>query len=248
MVNSLWAGLLEGLFPNHCVLCDLRCHRAHPLCSACEDELQANTSCCDRCAIPLARHSHPIPPGPVALRLCGRCQQSPPPFQRVIAPWLYCEELAHIIHRWKFHGEIRLTPLLASLWLQRAGTPEPVDLLVPVPLHWRRLWQRGFNQSELLCRQLQALDPAIAAAGLNQRAARRRRATSPQAGAGAARRASNMRGAFTVRGRYANLRVAIVDDVLTTGATASALATELRAAGADHVEVWCLARTPAPEA
>ncbi len=189
-----------------------------------------------------------MPSGPAAPQLCGRCQQSPPPFQRVIAPWLYCEELAHIIHQWKFNGETRLTPLLARLWLQRADTPGPVDILVPVPLHWRRLWQRGFNQSELLCRQLRALAPGIATARLDHRSARRRRATTPQAGAGAARRASNMRDAFTVRGRYANLRVAIVDDVLTTGATASALAAVLQKAGAEHVEVWCLARTPAPGA
>jgi len=165
----------------------------------------------------------------------------------VVAPWLYCESLAHIIHRWKFSGETRLTPLLAQLWLRQSAAPDPVDILLPVPLHWRRLWWRGFNQAELLARQLRSLAPDIRAARLDCRSVRRRRAGTAQARAGAAQRVANMRGAFTAHGRYANLRIAIVDDVLTTGATAAALAGVLRGAGASHVEVWCLARTPAPD-
>ena len=245
MVNSLGAAMLEGLFPNYCVLCGLRSLRPMPLCGSCEAELQANSHCCSRCAIPLSpvrsgSKGEPAPPG-----LCGRCLQAPPPFQRVVAPWLYCESLAHIIHRWKFSGETRLTPLLAQLWLRQSAAPDPVDILLPVPLHWRRLWWRGFNQAELLARQLRSLAPDIRAARLDCLSVRRRRAGTAQARAGAAQRVANMRGAFTAHGRYANLRIAIVDDVLTTGATAAALARVLRVAGAGHVEVWCLARTPA---
>lgn len=76
---------------------------------------------------------------------------------------------------------------------------------------------------------------------------KRTRVTSPQSGLNAARRRANLSGAFTVNGRYDNLRVAIVDDVFTTGATATELARALRAAGAKTLEVWCLARTPGPD-
>lgn len=238
MVNSLLATALSGLFPDYCCLCGLRSFRPLPLCPDCEGELQANASCCYRCAIPLPRVAGPT--------LCGACLHAPPPFARVIAPWLYCERLGHLIRRWKFHGERRLTPLLATLWLQQADQPGAIDLLVPVPLHWRRLWRRGFNQSELLCRQLCSLAPQRMPARMDHRGLRRSRPTPAQSGMGAAQRAANLRNAFTARKRYDNLRIAIVDDVFTTGATAAALALTLQGAGAGHVEVWCLARTPAP--
>ncbi len=241
VVNRALDALLCGLFPEYCRLCGLRSHRPLPLCNACQSEFQANIVCCSRCAIPLPGSAHR--PADV---LCGKCLHSPPPFDRVIAPWLYCEQLAYLIQRWKFHGERRLTPLLASLWLMQVPGPSPVDVLIPVPLHWRRLWQRGFNQSELLARQLRSSAHGPGAAALDHRCVRRSRATRPQSGMGAAQRARNLKGAFTVHHRYDNLRVAIIDDVFTTGATAAAMADTLRGAGADHVEVWCLARTPAP--
>lgn len=245
MVDSFWDTLLEGLFPNYCILCGLRSHRPLPLCQACEGELQANKHCCRCCAIPLAAAVDR--PGQTSWPLwCGNCLRDPPPFDRVIAPWLYCEQLAFLLHRWKYQGDRRLTPMLAAMWLRQAGPIAAVDAIIPVPLHWRRLWRRGFNQSELLARQLHSLDFLFTPAELHHRSVRRSRATTAQSSIGARKRAANLRGAFTVHRPYANLRVAIVDDVLTTGATAAALARALRSAGASRVDVWCLARTPAP--
>ena len=241
MVNKHLTAMLAGLFPDYCTLCGLHSDRCLPLCSKCEEELQPNRSCCYQCAIPLSPTLKAAPGV-----LCGKCQQSEQAYDRVIAPWLYCEQLAHLILRWKFHGERRLTPLLASLWLREIEEAIPVDVLVPVPLHWRRLWQRGFNQSELLCRQLRSITPALGPARLDHRGVRRTRATPAQSRMGAVQRAANLSGAFTAQKRYDNLRIAIVDDVFTTGATAAAMATTLRDAGASHVEVWCLARTPGP--
>lgn len=246
LVNRISA-LAEGLFPNYCVLCGLRSYRALPLCLACEQDMQANSRCCYRCAIPLAPAGGPAGEAvPERELLCGSCLQSPPAFQRAIVPWLYCEQMSHIIHRWKYGGETRLTDLLATLWLQQPPAVAPVDLIIPVPLHWRRLCRRGFNQAELLCRSLRAKSPGIRCAGFDHRSVRRARATAAQSGMSARARAANIRGAFTACGRYANLRVAIVDDVLTTGATCHTLAGLLLQAGASHVETWCLARTPAP--
>ena len=241
MVNRITAAFCNGLFPADCALCGLRSHRQLPLCVPCQGELQPNHSCCYRCAIPL-----PPVAGAATLQLCGQCQHSPPPFHRVIAPWLYCERLAYLIQRWKYQGETRFTPLLAALWLQQVGGPARLDLLLPIPLHWRRCWHRGFNQSELFCRELRAARPALAGVPVAHQLVRRHRATAAQSGKNASQRARNLRGAFTARGPCDNLRVAIVDDVLTTGATATAVASVLHTAGASHIEVWCLARTPAP--
>lgn len=245
MVNRSITALLDGLFPQYCSLCGLRSNRQYPLCQYCESELQTNTRSCRHCALPLPHLYDPASHGGPGL-LCGNCLQKPPLFNRVIAPWLYCERLAFLIHRWKYHGEQRLTPLLASLWLQQVGELDPVDAIIPVPLHWRRLCQRGFNQSYLLCRQLRSSSKVIATAPLQHRLVRRQRATAAQSGIGASERTANLSGAFTVQQPCDNLRVAIVDDVLTTGATAASLAGALRRAGARQVDVWCLARTPAP--
>ena len=94
--------------------------------------------------------------------------------------------------------------------------------MVPVPLHWRRQWWRGFNQSQLLCRALRAACPELAALPIAARAISRKRATAAQSGMNARQRARNLQGAFTVHEPCDNLRVAVVDDVLTTGATAAA--------------------------
>ena len=241
MVNKQIGRLLEGLFPNHCVLCGLRSQRPVPLCLACEQDFSSNDNCCLRCAIPL-----PVRRAVNTPRVCGLCQHSPPPFHRTLAPWLYSEHMAYLIHRWKYHGERRMTPLLAALWRQRVPVTTSIDTLVPVPLHWQRLWRRGFNQSELLCRQMQATCPQLRACKTAPHLVKRTRATAAQPGMNASQRSANLRGAFTVILPCDNLRIAIVDDVLTTGATATAMASALAAAGACHIEVWCLARTTAP--
>ena len=245
-VNRAGRRLLDALLPQHCALCGLRSHRALPLCPDCEAELSPNPDCCARCAIPLPP-ALPADAMDKAARSCGNCLRKPPPFAQVIAPWLYSEYLGQLIHLWKFSGELGMTPLLATLWLQRAE-PAPVDVLVPVPLHWWRQWRRGFNQSELLARQLQRSNPTLAAVPIDTRLLLRQRATAVQSGSNAQARAQNLRGAFTVGRPCDNLRIAVIDDVFTTGATATEVAGTLSRAGASHIEIWCLARTPAPGA
>ncbi|MEP1596630.1 MAG: ComF family protein, partial [Halieaceae bacterium] len=187
-------------------------------------------------ALPLATASE-------LTRLCGRCLTQPPAFDQVRAAWLYDPQLAALITAWKYHRDLRLTPLLASLLLVGHAAGEPPDLILAVPLHWRRLLWRGFNQSQEL---------VAAAFGQQQPRAQvlvcKRRMHSPaQSSLGARQRNTLPAHAFTVQGRCDNLRVALVDDVMTTGATAHALSLKLKAAGASHVEVWCIARTPAPD-
>jgi len=166
----------------------------------------------------------------------------------VVVPWIYDEQLAHLIHRWKYRGDIKLTALLARLWLQQVQLPTTpsIDVIVPVPLHWRKMMYRGFNQSDLLCRQLHRQSMALSSVKINSKLLRRHRATTAQSGNTARQRAGNLRAAFTALLPCDNLRIAVVDDVLTTGATAAAVCGVLREAGAQHIELWCLARTPPP--
>ena len=237
MVNRFAGRLIGNIFPQTCRLCGLASERDIPLCHLCQKALPRNQHHCAQCAVPLA-------PTCDAARICGRCLRQPPAFDRVRAPWLYDPQLAALITAWKYRRDLRLTPLLATLLLTGQTPSTQADLIVAMPLHWRRLLWRGFNQAQEVVgvafgQQKPPSDAPVC----------KRRMHSPaQSGLGVRQRNTLPANAFTVRGRCDNLRVALVDDVMTTGATAHALSLGLKAAGASHIEVWCIARTPAPEA
>ena len=236
-VNNTAASLLEAVFPQYCLLCQLRSFSPLPLCADCFAHLQGNDHACGRCALPLAA---------TAAGLCSQCSAQPPAFDSVIAPLVYEPHIALLISRWKFQRERRLTRLLALLWLAWVIPPTDRDLLLPVPLHWRRLLWRGFNQAALLGLAIRNREPQLASVPLRNRILQRRRATPAQASLNARQRGANLQTAFRVGADVRGLRVAVIDDVMTTGATADAIARSLKAAGAADVQFWCLARTPAP--
>ncbi|MFO7551425.1 MAG: ComF family protein [Haliea sp.] len=236
-VNNTAASLLEAVFPQYCLLCQLRSFSPLPLCEECFSHLQGNNHACERCALPLAA---------TAAGLCSQCSAQPPAFDSVIAPLVYEPHIALLISRWKFQRERRLTRLLALLWQAWVIPPTDRDLLLPVPLHWRRLLWRGFNQAALLGLAIRNREPQLASLPLRHGILQRRRATPAQASLNARQRGANLQTAFQVRGDVRGLRVAVIDDVMTTGATADAIARSLKAAGAADVQLWCLARTPAP--
>jgi ComF family protein len=178
--------------------------------------------------------------------LCGRCLETPPPFIKARSALVYDRSVVDIIHCFKYKGKAQLAHPLGILMCQafeRFWEDESVDLVLPVPLHQRRARQRGFNQAGLLAAEwrqhLQARDVPIATGVLV-----RTGATSSQTGLGRRARKSNIRGAFTVRQpeRIEGCHLLLVDDVITTGATAGECARVLLANGARQVDVLALAR------
>ncbi|WP_277373002.1 ComF family protein [Pseudomonas sp. AA-38] len=224
----------------HCQLCDETTdHPRHDICTACEAELPWLGSHCQICALPL----------PAQGMICGACQKKPPAFARVEAPWRYAFPVDNLITRFKHQGQWPFGRLLGELLaehLQHAydeGLPRPQALLA-VPLARRRERQRGFNQARMLADwlgralQIPAPDDWLV----------RTQDTPAQQGLDAATRKRNLRQAFQVvdAAKIAGQHLALVDDVLTTGTTANTLARLLLRAGAERVDVYCLARTPPP--
>ena len=223
----------------HCTLCDEPADTPHSLCVSCESELPWLGARCQVCALPL----------PHAGLTCGGCLQRPPSFDRVEAPWRYAFPVDSLITRFKHQAKWPLGRLLGELLshhLRHAfdeGLARP-DLLLPVPLAERRQRQRGFNQAALLGQWLsEQLHLPV-----QQHWLQRVIDTPAQQQLDAATRKRNLRRAFTLApaSRIGGLHLALVDDVLTTGATAESLARLLKKAGAARVDIYCLARTPKP--
>jgi ComF family protein len=154
-----------------------------------------------------------------------------------VAPLAWSFPVDALVSRFKYGGALHYGALLGRLLAAACAGRRP-DAIVPVPLHRTRLAERGFNQALELARPL----ARSLGAPLLHDACRRVGATPPQAGLAARQRYRNLRGAFVATTAVQSMRVAIVDDVLTTGSTAASLGCELLAAGAAEVEVWAVAR------
>ncbi len=179
--------------------------------------------------------------------LCGRCLEQAPSFNMARAALVYDRSAVDIIHCYKYKGKTRLAaPLGTILWraFVRYWEGRPVDLVLPVPLHRRRLRRRGFNQSDLLLREWQTHSHPSAVPPMGAGVLARTRTAAPQAGLGRRERESNIRGVFTVRRpeQVDGRNILLVDDVITTGATAGECARVLLANGAARVDVLALAR------
>jgi len=226
---------LACLIPRRCVLCHAPSGTSS-VCAGCCDDLPWLAPGCTGCGAPLPEGLSPP--------RCLRCSGGRPAPVRIRAALAYAYPVDRMITRAKFHGQLYFARALGELLAGRlpalalAGEPLP-DLLVPMPLHRRRLAERGYNQAlEMSYPVAEALrlKPAIALC-------RRQRETREQSGLSASARRVNVRGAFTVSGDCRGARIAVIDDVVTTGSTAAALALALRRAGALRVEIWAVART-----
>lgn len=219
-----------ALLGQDCFLCGDDAHDAM-ICGACDAALPRLHVCCMRCAVPLAREG-----------VCGECQRHAPLFDAALAVFEYRFPLDRLVQRFKYSGDLAVGRWLALQLAQRAFDRARPDLLVAVPLTPLRLRRRGFNQAMEIAQVLsKRLGVRREIGGLA-----RVRDTEPQPGLGRRERRANLRDAFRCELALDGEHVALVDDVVTTGATADAIADALKGAGAGRVSVWALARTPDP--
>jgi len=222
------------LLPWRCVLC-AGAGAGRDLCARCAATLPDAGPGCARCGVPLA--------APAAA--CGACLRRPPRYAALAAAFRYAWPLDRLVQDYKFAHALATGAVLAALLAERFATRvAALDLIVPVPLARPRLAARGFNQALELAR------PVARASGthLVSHALVRTRDAAPQSTLASAARRAAVRGAFRANAEVVGARVALLDDVVTTGATADACARALVAAGAKSVEVYALARAAPPRA
>jgi ComF family protein len=222
--------LLAWIFPAYCPLCGARVSDDTGLCQGCLKNLPRHRAACPRCAAPTGDGG----------TLCGRCQQEPPAFQAAFAPFAYRPPLDKLIVDLKFHRRLHLSRTLGLLLTRELGASIPRSVvIVPIPLHNARLRERGYNQALEIARETgKALSLPV-----DYRSLVRTRATAPQTKLPHQERRKNVRGAFACPQPPAWRHVILLDDVLTTGATANEAALTLIRAGVERVSVWAVART-----
>ena len=218
------ARLASLLFGGSCFLC--RGGASDLLCPACEADLpRLPRELCARCALPSPRGDP-----------CGRCLAHPPHYDATVAALAYSFPADALVHALKFRGELALGALLSGRLAQRLPNGPRIDFLVPVPLSRERLRQRGYNQSVEIARHL-------GQGRLLVDACERSRDTAPQLELPYEQRRRNVKGCFLARRAFDGAVVAVVDDVMTTGATLDEMARVLKAAGASRVVNWVVTRT-----
>lgn len=232
--------ILDLVYPEICPLCMLRLHPTEQiLCEPCRAQiLTEDTWRCEFCG------ATGIPPSPREGEPCPQCPPLGAPYQGVLAAVHYHSVSAQCVYRFKYHGRLEIGNLIADMMITRLSEPinelrGRIDWIVPVPLHWRRRWSRGFNQSDLLANRLgQHLGIPVV------HVLRRKRHTRMQTRIPREHRARNVAGAFEVQ-RSAPRElpgILLIDDVVTTGHTITECARALQLHGAPQIWVACFAR------
>jgi ComF family protein len=236
-VRALCGLALDVTLPPLCPACRDPVGAGRGLCAPCWSKLSfIAPAYCERLGIPFA-----YDPGPGILSM--QAIADPPAYRRARAAVRYDEVARVLVHALKYGDRLDLAPTLGA-WMAQAGAGllAEADALVPVPLHWRRLWARRFNQSAALAEVVSRHSGVAVTYG----ALRRTRSTAQQVGLTASERATNVQGAFQVpqpgRPEVHGRRLILIDDVLTSGATSDACARALLRAGAAQVDVLVFAR------
>ncbi len=231
MVYNWLLTLQQRAFPTSCRLCRAAGEPGLELCSACREELPWLDHGCRGCAMPL-------PPDADAT-VCARCQNTVSPLEGCQALFTYHPPVDSWIQRLKFDQDLAAGRLLGTLLADSLSSDAdaPSLSILPVPLHRKRLSERGYNQAMEIARPLVRRGYRI-----ETRCCRRTRNTGAQSGLSAASRKGNVRGAFLATQPLHGRRFVLIDDVLTTGSTLNELALTLKRSGAQSVKAWVIAR------
>jgi ComF family protein len=244
-LNNQWLKfkhLLQArLFPQACLLClasdDHGLGKDLGICQHCLKDLPHHGPACPQCGLLSIQG-----------QLCGACIASPPDFDATIAAFTYQYPISQVLQQYKYNQQLFLAETFAELILQKIQPqkiepqkiqPRNIDLIIPMPLHPSRLQERGFNQSLEIARII----GKRCNIPINSQAVSRIKYSPPQASLPLKERVKNMKGAFSCHADLSGLRIALIDDVMTTGASLNALAKACKAKGAAHVECWLIART-----
>ncbi|WP_092349296.1 ComF family protein [Desulfuromusa kysingii] len=233
-IKTFFLLLFKQLFPPACPLC------GRPLSATdtdvlCDDCLAGFTpipsSHCPLCALPFTGKSN-------RPHLCGRCIRNRPAYEKVYSVGLYDQSLRRAIHHFKFNRKVGLDRSLGVLLEREVEADLPLDVVIPVPLHHKRLQQRSYNQALLLAREFAKIRNLPVLTDLLLKV----KETQSQQGLSAKQRATNLQGAFAIQRSIENATVLLIDDVLTTGATADACCQVLLTGGAKAVYVAVIGR------
>jgi len=220
---------------SNCFLCTASLAKNHGLCEACLNDLPwLPDSSCPQCGLNSGG------------QICGNCISSPPDFDVTHAVFLYDYPVDAMIQRYKYGDILSLSQTFGQLMSEKidvTNTSNPIDLIIPMPMHTKRLKERGFNQALEIAKVLNQYLTLKSARKLDYKSVIRQTLTPPQASLPLKDRVKNIKGAFKVNTNLSGKRIAIVDDVMTTGASLNELAKTLKQAGATHVECWVIART-----
>ncbi len=219
--------IAQQLLPSSCILCAQSQASSLGLCNACYADLPWLTQdVCPQCALPSLRN-----------QLCGHCLHASPKFDATHAVFSYDYPLQSMMQRYKYGEMLMLGHTFAEILAQQVRTRP--DVIIPMPLHPQRLQQRGFNQSleiaKIVSRRLHI--------AVDSQTCVRTKFTVPQVSLPPKQRVRNVKNAFSCQSSLTGLNIALLDDVMTTGASLNALAASVKKAGANQVECWVIART-----
>lgn len=232
--QSIISSLTNLFLTPRCFWCrEMLSPQQQVICSSCEAFLPFIDTSCRTCGEVL----------PINVDSCGRCQKSVPSFDRVISVFRYQLPVDTWIQALKFHQQIIVARVLSFYLIKRIRTSYHNDSfpshILAVPLHNHRLKSRGFNQAQIIAKQLKKAFPTLSWL----KGCYRRKVTDAQSGLGRVQRGRNLKDAFVLKSKVNPKHVVVIDDVMTTGETAAAVADCLKANGVERVDIWCLART-----
>ncbi len=226
--------LLQQILPKRCLLCDEACFDHHFLCYDCESILPWQPPSCVRCGVALPEQADFV--------LCALCLSHQPAFHATTALFEYKPPISQFVLKLKFQKNLSMARLFSNYWIDYIKKYRDLnnlpELLIPVPLHHKRLRERGFNQALEIAKPIgkQFKIP------IDIKSCSRIMNTHPQATLSVKDRKNNLKNAFVLSHPITAKHVAIIDDVVTTGTTVNEISRLLEKSGVNNIEVWCCAR------